>query len=83
MELERELYGEVFEPLRDPTFFAQVSLDPELGMVARPNGADFSLEFLYQVGQSAKGDLSKDARKRTARGQKAIRRGTKKPRMSC
>ena len=30
----------VFERLRDPAWFAQVRVDPELGSVARPNGAD-------------------------------------------
>lgn len=45
--LEGELYGEVFEPLRDPDFFAKASADAELGTVVWPNGADFSPEFLY------------------------------------
>lgn len=30
----------VFEPLADPTFFAQVRVDPDLGTVVWPNGAD-------------------------------------------
>jgi hypothetical protein len=44
---EPELYGEVFEPLRDPAFFAQGTLDPVIGTVVWPNGADSSPEFLY------------------------------------
>ncbi len=48
VDLELELYGEVFEPLRDPAFFAQAAVDPELGTVVWPNGADFSPEFLYR-----------------------------------
>ncbi|MGH2532557.1 MAG: DUF2442 domain-containing protein [Thermomicrobiales bacterium] len=47
VDLEPELWGEVFEPLRDPAFFAQVEVDPELGTVVWPNGADFAPEFLY------------------------------------
>jgi hypothetical protein len=47
VDLEPELYGEVFEPLRDPAFFAQGALDPVIGTVVWPNGADFSPEFLY------------------------------------
>ncbi len=46
-DLGPELYGAVFEPLRDPAVFAQVAVDHELGTVVWPNGADFSPEFLY------------------------------------
>ena len=46
VDLEPELYGEVFEPLKDPAFFATVTMDKELGTVVWPNGADFSPEFL-------------------------------------
>jgi hypothetical protein len=48
VDLERELWGEVFEPLRDRTRFAAFALDAELGTVTWPNGADFAPEFLYQ-----------------------------------
>lgn len=47
IDLEPELFGEMFEPLRDPNFFAQVIVDLELGTVVWPNGADFSPKFLY------------------------------------
>ena len=53
VDLERELYGEVFEPLRDPGFFAKASLDPDIGTVVWPNGADFSPEFLYQAARTS------------------------------
>ena len=52
MDLLPELYGEVFEPLRDPAFFAQVRVDPELGTIVWPNGADFSPEYLYRRAKS-------------------------------
>lgn len=38
--------GPVFEPLRDPAYFAQVTLDPICGTVVWPNGADFAPEAL-------------------------------------
>lgn len=47
VDLEAELYGEVFEPLKGPAYFARASVDPVLGAVVWPNGADFSPEFLY------------------------------------
>jgi hypothetical protein len=37
----------VFEPLRDPAYFAQVRVDAELGTVAWPNGADLDPDVLY------------------------------------
>src|ERR1035437_4725702 len=37
----------VFEPLRDPAYFARVRVDPELGTVAWPNGADLDPDVLY------------------------------------
>jgi hypothetical protein len=38
----------VFEPLRDPAYFARVAVDPELGTIAWPDGADMAPEPLYE-----------------------------------
>ena len=51
VDLSHELHGEVFEPLRDPAFFAQVRVNPETGTVEWPNGADFAPEFLASTGR--------------------------------
>lgn len=48
VDLKRELWGEVFEVLNDPTEFAKVVLDKELGTIVWPSGADFAPEFLYE-----------------------------------
>ena len=43
------LKGPVFQPLRDPRFFAQVRVDPESKTVTWPNGADLAPEALYEL----------------------------------
>ncbi len=43
------LEGPVFEPLRDPPYFARVVVDPVGGTVVWPNGADFAPEALYEL----------------------------------
>jgi hypothetical protein len=39
----------VFEPLRDPGFFVQVRVHPELATVCWPNGADLDSDVLYAL----------------------------------
>ena len=48
VDLEKELWGEMFEPLKDKARFAEVVLNKELQTIVWPNGADFAPEFLYQ-----------------------------------
>jgi hypothetical protein len=38
----------VFEPLKDPAFFRQVRVDPEVGTIVWPNGADACPDVLYE-----------------------------------
>jgi hypothetical protein len=40
IDLGPELWGEVFEPLCDPSMFAQFTIDPSFHTLAWPNGAD-------------------------------------------
>ena len=49
VNLRQELYGPIFEPLRDPSYFAKAYVDPDSRTVAWPNGADFAPDFLYQL----------------------------------
>jgi hypothetical protein len=43
------LDGPIFEPLRDPAYFARVVIDPVAGTVVWPNEADFAPEALYEL----------------------------------
>jgi hypothetical protein len=47
VNLADELYGEVFESLKDLTVFKTFSIHPEFHTLCWPNGADFAPEFLY------------------------------------
>lgn len=47
IDLEHELDGEVFRPLRDPEYFRRFRVHPELRTLVWPNSADFAPEFLY------------------------------------
>lgn len=51
-DLEPLLVGPIFEPLRDPAYFARVVVDPVCGTVVWPNGADFAPEALRGLASS-------------------------------
>ena len=46
VDLEEELYGEVFEPLKDKEVFRLFRVDTKLETIVWPNGADMAPEFL-------------------------------------
>ena len=46
VDLEEELYGEVFSSLKDVEEFKRFHVDPEMNTVVWDNGADFAPEFL-------------------------------------
>ena len=48
IDLSEELYGELFEPLKDPAVFRQFTVHPEFRTLCWPNGADLAPEFLYE-----------------------------------
>ena len=54
VDLRDELYGEVFEPLKDVDLFRQVAVNPDTNTIEWPNGADLAPEFLYKIGKQAR-----------------------------
>ncbi len=49
VNIENELWGEVFEPLKDPSEFQNFVLDKDLRTIVWPStGADLAPEFLYE-----------------------------------
>ncbi len=48
VDLEPLLRGPMFAPLKtDPALFAQVAVDPDLGTIVWPNGADMDADVLH------------------------------------
>ena len=47
--LELVEFEGVFAPLREPTEVAKVRVDPEIGTVCWPNGADLDPDVLYST----------------------------------
>jgi len=60
VDFAEELWGEVFEPLRELSFFQQFRLDQELNTVVWPTGADFAPEFLHERALAAGIAAAKD-----------------------
>jgi len=48
INLENDLDGEVFVPLKSVSYFKQFYVHPELHTLTWPNGADFAPEYLYE-----------------------------------
>jgi hypothetical protein len=47
VDLANELYGEIFQPLKQADFFRKVQIHSDFHTLCWPNGADFAPEFLY------------------------------------
>jgi hypothetical protein len=61
VDLEAELWGPVFEPLKDPAVFAQVRVDHELGTVVWPTGADLDPLVLHGDFEPARREATEPA----------------------
>jgi hypothetical protein len=69
VELESDLYGPVFAPLRDEALFAQVRLD-EFGVPCWPTGADLAPDAIYA--QFTGQPISRYAKAKGSRPQKPL-----------
>jgi hypothetical protein len=49
LDLQDQLWGEVFAPLKDKAKFQSFKVDDELSTISWPTGADLAPEFLYQA----------------------------------
>ena len=54
IDLTPELWGPMFEPLRDLELFAQAAVHPDCETVVWPNGADLAPEFLYEAAKQSR-----------------------------
>ena len=50
VDLRPHLDGDIFEPLKDVEYFRRFRVSPDLDTVTWENGADFSPDFLYEIG---------------------------------
>ena len=48
VDLENELSGEIFGPLKDKTLFQSFKVDPTIETIVWENGADLAPEFLRE-----------------------------------
>lgn len=47
LDIVIERFDGIFEPLNDPDYFRQVRVDPDVGTIVWPNGADICPDVLY------------------------------------
>ena len=52
VNLEPYLDGEIFAPLRDISYFKKVKVNKDIDTIVWDNGADFSPDFLYEIGSN-------------------------------
>ncbi len=52
-DLKPHIDGEIFEPLKNIDYFKNVRINSDIDTIVWPNEADFSPDFLYEIGEKA------------------------------
>ena len=58
VDMQSELWGETHEPLKNPHYFMQGSLDRDAGTVTWPNGADLAPEAFFELPPAPEVDIA-------------------------
>lgn len=53
VDLAPYLNGPIFQPLQDLSYFKTFTVNKDIDTLTWPNDADFSPDFLYEIGQPA------------------------------
>lgn len=51
VDLKDHLTGKVFKPLKNISYFRKVKLNKDIDTIVWPNNADFSPDYLYEIGK--------------------------------
>ncbi len=54
VDMKQHLQGEIFELLKDVDYFKTVRINPDIDTIVWKNNADFSPDFLYEIGIDVK-----------------------------
>ena len=52
VDLSPYLNGPIFQLLKDPAYFRALTVNRDIDTVTWPNDADFSPDFLYEIGET-------------------------------
>ena len=68
VDLAPHLGGPLYQPLRDLAYFRRFQVSKDIDTVVWPNGADFSPDFLYEIGTETRQYRAVDSGVSIARG---------------
>ena len=79
VDLRRKLWGPVFEPLLNPSYFRRAYVDPDAGTVVWPNGADFAPETLHSLALASRRVTRRPAARQAMAAKSTARRRPRRP----